>query len=353
LDAGREGERLAEQRRLALALLERGGERQLVVSAPVDGMRDLHADGLDGARYVELAEGILHDLRLRLLVVHRRRRIVRVERRAVAQLHVVGNALGEAERAAQHVAVADEIARLAEERERLLAEARRELVVERDAEVVARRLSDARPEHRLARPRARRELGVDSRHEWIAQQDLQAFLQVDEVERWPGVKRDTVAEVALAEMLRALDVDCREPALDDADLDHAVADRLVGDHRTRVHVAVVHVIERELAAQLFEIGAADRPVLVRRGDLRQLRVAHRRVAADPELAHDNARHERHAPGLWWWQRRQLQNLRRGLTKLRRWKRLLRGQRLRRKRRGRWWRGLAPGEADRGEQTEAG
>jgi len=124
---------------------------------------------------------------------------------------------------------------------------------------------------------------------------------------------------------------------------------------TTLHGSLVARLDRAVGMtgavgppQLLEIGAGDRPVLERRRDLRQFRVAHHRVAGDPELPHDDPRHERH-PARVGRQRRQLQYPGRGLAELRRGKRLIGGQRLRRRRRRR----LPPSDARPGEQREPG
>ena len=257
-------------------------------------------------------------------------------------------AFRDAEVRAQHVAAAIEIAQRAVQREPCLAQAGRELVVERGADVVARRLGDARLEHGLARPLAGHELGVDARHQRVAQPDLQPLLELPHVQRRPGVQLDAVAEVLLAKVLGALDLDAHEAALDDADLDHAVRDALVGDHRAGIDVAALDVEQRELAAQLLQLGATQLPVLEGRSDLCQLGVADRRVAGDAELAHRDAQAERHAPGVGRLDRRQLQQLGRGLPEFRHRQRLLSGARLRGQRR----RDLRPRGVTRagGEQT---
>ena len=80
--AGGKRERFAEQSGLARALLERRGKRQLPVRGAVHGMAQLGADRRQRAPDVEGGEGLLHDFRVRSLVIHRSGGIACIDRRA-------------------------------------------------------------------------------------------------------------------------------------------------------------------------------------------------------------------------------------------------------------------------------
>ena len=260
-------------------------------------MADLRAVGLELALDVERVERVFDHLRLDALVVHADRGVVGVDRHAVAQLEVVGDAVGVTELCLEHVAAADDVVHAAEQRALDLAERRGELVVDHQPEVEARRLLDLRLEHRLARALARHELGVHLLHQRIAQQHLQLLLEVADLQRRPGVQGDAVGEVVLLEVDQPLDLGLREAALDDAVLDHALGDLLVGDHRARVDVARLDVVACEALAQLLEVDVAQLAVLEGRRDRLELGVREHRVAGDADLAHEHADHAAQAVGL--------------------------------------------------------
>ena len=213
-----------------------GLQPQLVVEGPDHRPAQARLERARGALDVDLVERLLDHLGVGDLAADEEAQIARGQRHRVVD-RGVPQALRGLDLEAQRIAAAEQVAEAHRELAMLGADRGRAVVGEAEGRLVARRLDDVDLEPALAAPQARAEARVDLVDRRVEQEQLDALAQLVDVERRAGAEPDPVDDELGIERGQPVDHDVGEPALDDLDLDHAVPDLLVGDHRARVDVA--------------------------------------------------------------------------------------------------------------------
>jgi hypothetical protein len=131
----------------------------------------------------------------------------------------------------------------------------------------------------------------------ILLQDLKRFLQLVHVHRGLRGAPQARPDVALAKAAVGLDRHPRELALHGPDLDHTVAQGLLGEDGAGAHVASARVGEGQRVGEADEIGVAQLALQVGLGDLGDLGVGEHRVPGDAHLADEDAQPSRDARGV--------------------------------------------------------
>ena len=167
------------------------------------------------------------------------------------------------------------------------ADAGRIVVGDRQADFVGAGFADTDLQPGFARLQAGSQFGVELFDQRILLQELQAFLEFQDVQRYIRVRAQAVLEVGGAQPGVADDVDFGQAAFDDLNVDDAVGDLLIGEDGPGVEVAALDVVQGQLAADFLQFFGGEGAVFKRRGDFGQFRVGRHGVAGQREPAHED------------------------------------------------------------------
>ena len=155
------------------------------------------------------------------------------------------DALGAPVAQREDVAVAGEVLVLEYRRAPLGADRRGLVVVHLEQQPVGQALLDPEIQDALPGAESRAQLRIEPLDARILLQELQARLQLEDVERWAGAQLQAPPQEPVPEPSRPRDVDARELALDDLVRHDAVADRLIGQDRPGIDEPGVDVVQRQ------------------------------------------------------------------------------------------------------------
>ena len=314
LHARRKGETRAEQLRLALAQVETRNQVQMRAGVAKHRVRHTQADSARAGLNVERIERFLDHAGPGDIGKKIQRGVAAVDGNAVVDRGFCVT-LRVAQIPAQDIAPAARAQQLPAQAHTCLTQAGRDVVVQRGRHIAARAFLHPRVQSGLARPVARRQLGVDALDERALQQKLQAILQGIDVERGGTAHSQPLTHITAVEMLGARDGDVAQAAFDDAELDHSLCHLLVRQQRTRIDVAGIDVFERQGLSQGRKILCGDIAPQVRRGELFEILGAENRAAGHADFTHPDAGCRPRLGGCHWLPqgRRRLQQ-RRGLAR---------------------------------------